>query len=151
MNTHIVLTANLAVYCFHLGGHLLNSVVNLPNWSSGTVEDMQRYSQFYHRRSNASFFGPVVLLSIVVGVGALLLVWNSDSLSRCLAMADLAISLVLFLIVLAIFRPMNIYFSGGKYEAKKLAHLVHRWKFYNRIRLVLVTAGFVVAVLLLNQ
>lgn len=64
MITKIFLWSVVLLYSFHFAGHLHNIVTNVPNCSSGKVEDINRYSNFYHKGNNTHYFAPVIFTSI---------------------------------------------------------------------------------------
>lgn len=147
MVTTILLWSIILLYSFHFAGHLHNIVANIPNWSSGTAEDMQRYANFYHRRNNTRYFAPVIFASIVACAAALAVIWNRSAAARYLVGTDLLIAIGTLLSVLTIFRPMNAYFESGEYEPQKLKTFVNRWLLFNNIRFVCILAGLVVSIM----
>jgi hypothetical protein len=150
MITKYFLWSIVLLYSFHFAGHLHNLVTNIPNWSSGTVEDMNRYSNFYHRGNNTYFFAPVIFASIIVCTITLLLVWNTGGVTRKLVLADLAIAVAALLAVFILFRPMNMYFEAKQYEPGKLKAFVDKWVLYNYIRMAFILAGLIFSIWALN-
>lgn len=146
MITEIFLWVVMLLYSFHFAGHLHNMVANVANWSSGTVEDMNRYSHFYHKGNNTHYFAPVIFASILASAIALILVWQKDGLLRTLMAADLFIATGVLISVLTLFRPMNVYFEAKQYEAVHLKVLVNKWLLYNKIRFVVILGGLIISI-----
>lgn len=151
MITTILLWAIVLLYSFHFAGHLHNIVANVANWSSGTIEDMNRYSNFFHKGNNTHYFAPVIFASIITCAITLILVWNSDVLTRNLVAVDLIISAGVLISVFTLFRPMNVYFESKQYESNKLKLLVNKWLLYNKIRLVIILGGLIISIWALNS
>lgn len=150
MITTIFLWINMILFAAHLFGHLHNSTVNVPNWSDGTPDDLVRYTRFYHRKTNTSYFAPVIFSSIATSLLSLILVWNNSSQLRLLAGIDLLIAAGTLVSVLTLFKPINDYFQGGQYEAGQLSALTIKWLRMNRLRIVFVAAGFAISIWMLN-
>ncbi len=151
MITAIFLWTVVLLYSFHFAGHLHNIVANVANWSSGTVEDMNRYSNFFHKGNNTHFFAPVIFASIISCALTLILVWDKNGLTRNLVAVDLIIAICILISVFTLFRPMNVYFESKQYESTKLKLLVNKWILYNRIRLVIILGGLVISIWALNS
>lgn len=151
MITKYFLWAIVLLYSFHFAGHLHNIITNVPNWSSGTIEDMNRYANFYHKGNNTHYFAPIIFGSIIVCFITLILVWNSGGITRNLVAFDLIIAIAVLLSVLTLFRPINIYFESMQYEPTKLKSLVNTWLLYNKIRLVIIFIGLIISLWALNS
>jgi len=151
MINSIFLWIVVLLYSFHFAGHLHNIVANVANWSSGTVEDMNRYSNFFHKANNTHYFAPVIFASIISCVITLILVWDKNGLTRNLVAVDLIIAICVLISVFTLFRPMNAYFESKQYESTKLRLLVKKWIFYNRIRLVIILGGLIISIWALNS
>ena len=151
MITSIFLWTVVLLYSFHFAGHLHNIVANVTNWSSGTVEDMNRYSNFYHKGNNTHFFAPVIFASIISCSITLILVWDINGLTRSLVAADLIIAIFVLISVVTFFRPMNVYFESKQYESTKLKLLVDKWILFNRIRVVIILGGLIISIWALSS
>jgi hypothetical protein len=151
MITTIFLWLIVLLYSFHFAGHLHNMITNVPNWSSGSVEDMNRYSNFYHNGNNTHYFAPVIFASIITCIFSLFLVWNVNGLIRNLVAIDLIIATGVLISVITLFRPMNVYFESKNYETVKLKSLVNKWLLYNTIRFFIILVGLIISIWALNS
>lgn len=151
MITSIFLWTVVLLYSFHFAGHLHNIVADVANWSSGTVEDMNRYRNFFHKGNNAHYFAPIIFASIISCFITLILVWDKNGLTRNLVAIDLFIAICVLISVFTLFRPMNVYFESKQYESTKLKLLVNKWILYNRIRLVIILGGLIISIWALNS
>jgi hypothetical protein len=115
------------------------------------MEDINRYSHFYHKGNNTHYFAPVIFTSIFACIITLFFVWNSGGLIRTLVAADLIIVAGVTISVFTIFRPINVYFESKQYESEKLKVLVQKWLFYNKIRLVIILVGLIISIWALNS
>ena len=147
----ILLWTIVLLYSFHFAGHLHNLISNVPNWSSGTIEDINRYNNFYHKSGNAQFFAPIIFATIVVCLITLFFVRKTGGLFCNLVLADLIIAVGILIAVLTIFRPMNTYFAAKQYDAVVLKSMVNKWVLYNYIRIVFVLIGLALSIRAMNS
>jgi hypothetical protein len=146
----ILLWSIVLLFSFHLAGHLHNMLANMPNWSSGSIEDMNRYGNFYHKATNTRFFAPVIFISVIVCILSLFFVWNQNGFTRNMVLLDLFIAMATLVAVLTVFRPMNEYFALQQYDPILLKSMVSRWIMYNYIRFFMILTGLVAAIWNLN-
>ena len=147
----ILLWAIVLLYSFHFAGHLHNLISNVPNWSSGTIEDINRYNNFYHKSGNTQFFRPIIFATTIVCLITLFFAWKTGGLSCSLVLADLIIAIGILIAVLTIFRPMNTYFAAKQHDAGVLKSIVNKWILYNYIRIVFVLLGLVLSIWALSS
>ena len=146
MTITIFLWTIILLFSFHVAGHIHNIVACVRNWSSGTIEDMNRYSNFYHKGNNTHYFAPVIFSSIIACFIALILVWNINTITRNLVLTDLIISIGVLISVFTLFRPMNTYFGSKQYETVKLKSMVNRWNILNYVRLAIILSGLIISI-----
>jgi hypothetical protein len=144
--TTILLWAIALLYSFHFAGHLHNMLTNVPNWSSGSIEDMNRYGTFYHKVTNARFFARVIFATILACILSLFYVWNQSDFVRNMVAADLVIVVLVLIGVFTVFRPMNNYFLQKQYEDVRLKEMVGKWVAYNYIRMVVILLGLILSI-----
>ena len=144
--TTVLLWAMMILYSFHFAGHLHNALTNIPNWSSGSMEDMNRYANFCHKATNTRFFAPVILATILVGIIALFYVWYQGDFVRNIVAIDLLISILVLIGVFTVFKPMNEYFAQQHYEAVPLKKMVTKWIAYNYVRMFIILIGFILSI-----
>lgn len=142
----ILLWAIMLLYSFHFAGHLHNALTNVPNWSSGSIEDMNRYATFYHKATNTRFFAPVIFATILVCIIALFYVWNQTDFVRNTVAVDLLIVILVLISVFTVFRPMNDYFAQRQYEPAPLKKMVEKWITYNYIRMLIILIGLILSI-----
>lgn len=142
----VLLWAIMILYSFHFAGHLHNALTNVPNWSSGTMEDMNRYANFCHKATNTRFFAPVIIATILVGIIALFYVWNQGDFVRNMVAIDLLIAILVLISVFRVFKPMNYYFSQKHYEVVQLKKMVEKWITYNYARMFIILIGFILSI-----
>ena len=142
----ILLWSIIILYSFHLSGHLHNMLTNVPNWSSGSVEDMNRYKAFYHKVTNTRFFAPVIFATIIICIISLFVVWNHSSFTRYLVLLCLLIAVAVLIAVFTVFRPMNEYFLLKQCEPLVLKKMVKKWLTYNYIRFFIILIGLIISI-----
>lgn len=142
----ILLWAVMLLYSFHFAGHLHNALTNVPNWSSGSVEDMKRYGAFYHKATNTRFFAPVIFATIFVCIVTLFYLWNHNPLNRNIVIADLLIAVLVLISVFTIFGPMNNYFSRQEYDPILLKTMVNKWVAWNYVRMLVILLGLILSI-----
>ncbi len=142
----ILIWSIMLIYGFHVAGHLHNILTNVPNWSSGSIEDMNRYGNFYHKATNTRFFAPVIFTTIFICVLALFYTWNQPNIIRNIVLIDLFIAILALVAVFTVFRPMNEYFANQQYDPILLKTMVQKWITYNYIRFSILLIGLVISI-----
>ncbi|MEQ1730017.1 MAG: DUF1772 domain-containing protein [Vicinamibacterales bacterium] len=150
--TIFLLWALVVLFGFHLAGHLYDMLANQPNWKSGEIPDVQRYRDFYRVASPARFFAPLVFGCTLMSIVTLAAVWKSGMPTvRNSVLLALIISLVVLVMTMQVFVPLNNFFFGTPaFDAEELRRKVSRWITLEFVRTTLLAIGFSSAIAALN-
>ena len=137
-----------------LGGHLFDTVVLVPIWSSAPPQSLSEWMKSPAASRVSLFFGrllPVLLAASVLGLAIALVLGLSDR--RALALTGLCGLLHIALIFL-FFIPTNRalgFLPGAAADPSRSGGLTQRWLFWNRVRICLDTVGLIAAVLAVSS
>ena len=138
------------MFSFHLAGHIFDKIAVIPNWNSGTIDDMQRNKAFFQKGQIRTFFGLMHLSCFLASLVSMILLWGDENPAHLYAMLAFALNFVASVWSIVYFVPMNKYFEAGEYEAETLKQMVKRWTMANHIRFVLLTIALGLAIAALN-
>ena len=146
----LVLWALVLCYSFFLAGHLYEVIAIVPNWSSGTPEDVGRYRDFLSHSGPGRYFMIVGLPAFITSILAIAATWSAGKRLRLLSIVPLLIFVVYGVWTEWYFVPINHYIGGEHYDAVILKAKVDGWVFWEIPRAVLVGLGLVVSICLLE-
>jgi hypothetical protein len=145
-----LLTASVVVWGIWCGGQVFNELMTVPMWSASPPESLKAYAEL-PTKGGAPFFPLFNPLFVVLAVSAALASWRTArearkwlALQAFIAVA-LFVSLVFYLVPLV--GTMFTRSVAGDLPASDIVAGVARWKFGNRIRLVVELLGFLCAVI----
>ena len=139
------------MFSFHLAGHIFDKIAVIPNWNSGTIDDMQRNKAFFQKGQIRTFFGLMHLSCFLASLVSMILLWGDENPAHLYAMLAFALNFVASVWSIVYFVPMNKYFEAGEYEAETLKQMVKRWTISNHFRFVLLTIALGLAIAALNN
>ena len=148
MLTEITLWATVLIFTIHLSGHIFDRIAIIPNWNSGTIDDMMRNKAFFQKGQIRTFFGLVILACFVSSLMGMILLWGNQRGSQY-AIAAFVLSTATNVWTIVYFVPMNKYFEAQDYEVDTLRRTVKKWVTANHLRFLLLTIalGFSIAAL----
>ncbi|MFM9903530.1 MAG: anthrone oxygenase family protein [Pyrinomonadaceae bacterium] len=143
----ILLFVTVLFLCFHLTGHVYESLVLVPNWKSGEVADVVRYVDFIRIGMPSHFFAIAqfgcLLLSLVTFIAA----WSEKEKVRMFAGLTLLISVIVMAGTFIIFVPINIYMgSTTNFDPVELKTKVTTWVNFEYVRIAVIALGLVTSI-----
>ena len=145
MRYRFLLWLNALVFGVYLVGHLFDITMIVPNWRSGTVEDIKLYNDFFHTADPRFFYSNIRPFSIAVSILCLLVFWSKGTLLRVLLIISLLIDLLIYVVTIYYFTPINDYLFHGETQSLDpvlVKEYVSKWVASNYIRIALLTVGF---------
>lgn len=139
------------MFSFHLAGHIFDKIAVIPNWNSGSIDDMQRNKAFFRKGQIRTFFELMHLSCFLVSLVSIILLWGDENPAHLYAMLAFALNFIASVWSIVYFIPMNKYFEAGEYEAETLKQMVKRWTMANHFRFVLLTIALGLAIAALNN
>lgn len=139
------------MFSFHLAGHIFDKIAIIPNWNSGSIDDMQRNKAFFRKGQIRTFFGLMHLSCFLVSLVSIILLWGVENPAHLYTMLAFTLNFVASVWSIVYFVPMNKYFEAGEFEAETLKQMVKRWTMANHFRFVLLTIALGLAIAALNN
>ena len=146
-----VLWALVLCFSFFFAGHLYEIIAIVPNWSSGSPEDVGRYRDFLSHSGPGTYFMIVLLPTLISSFLAIAVTWSKDKRLLLLSIVPLLVVIVYVVWTQSYFVPINKYIGGEHYDVAILKAKVDGWVFWEKLRAVLVGLGLVVSIAVLER
>jgi hypothetical protein len=140
---------NAVVFCVYLAAHLFDIFIIVPNWRSGTVEEIRLYNAFFDVTDPRNFFQFLRPISILISILCLVAYWRRGSPIRTLVIIAFLIDVGIYLFTSLYFSPINDYLflvDQSSLDPALVSDMVSKWIASNYIRIALVTVGFYTSV-----
>lgn len=144
MKSPFLLWLNAVVFCLYLAAHWFDILIIVPNWKSGTVEDLRLYHAFFHTTDPRQFFTFLRPVSITISLLCLFFYWYKGSPVRMLMVISFLIDVLLYVVTLFYFSPINDFLfldDGAPSDPAAVQEYVKKWIASNYIRIALITVG----------
>lgn len=144
MKYRFLLWLNALIFCIYLSGHLFDITIIIPNWNSGTLEEIRLYNDFFDRTDPRHFFLYIRPVSIAVSFICLLVFWTQGTLLRVFLLISFIIDILIYVVTLYYFSPINDYLflvDVVTYDEDLVRTYVSQWIASNYIRIALITVG----------
>ena len=148
-----LLIVSVIIWGIWCDGQVFNELMTVPKWSASPPESLKAYAEM-PSKGGAPFFPLFNPLFVVLAVGATLAAWKAARRSRkwlalsALIAVALFISLVFYLAPLI--QSMFSHSVAGDLSAAEIVAGVERWKWGNRVRLIVELFGFICSVIALR-
>lgn len=152
MNNPIVrfiLWSNAIVFAVYLAGHLFDIFIIIPNWQSGSLEEMVAFNEFFHKTNPVNYYKVIMYVSTALSLICVLLSLRVGGTMFVLLLIALVIDILIDIITLHYFTPMNEYLfleQGGLLEPERVKAYVRQWVTADYLRVALITIGFYTSV-----
>ena len=147
-----LLIASVIAWGIWCGGQVFNELMTVPIWSAAPPESLKVHAEL-PRKGGAPFFPLFGPLFAVLAIGAALAAWKFARRSRkwLVLSAFIAIAVSISLMYLApLVGSMFRHSMARDLPASDIVAGVERWKFGNRVRLIVELFGFVCSVVALR-
>jgi hypothetical protein len=148
-----LLIASVIVWGIWCGGQVFNELMTVPIWSASPPESLKVYAGL-PSKGGAPFFPLFNPLFVVLAIGAAFAAWGSARRSRKWLALSSVIAVALFVSLMFYLAPlvgsMFMHSVAGDLPAQEIVAGVERWKFGNRIRLIVELFGFACLVIALR-
>ncbi|CAN5557205.1 hypothetical protein BH10ACI3_BH10ACI3_27990 [soil metagenome] len=145
--TRILLFASVLFVCFHLTGHIYESLVLVPNWKSGEVADVVRYVDFIRIGMPSNFFAIAQFGCLLTSLAAFIAAWSAKGNVRFFAGLTFLISVIVMAGTFIIFVPINIYMgSPANFDPVELKIKVTTWVNFEYVRIAVIAIGLVTSI-----
>ena len=148
-----LLIASVLIWGIWCGGQVFNELMTVPIWSASPPESLKAYAEMPSKGA-APFFPLFNPLFVVLAVGATLVAWKAARRSRKWLALSALIAIALFISLVFYLAPLvQSMFShsvAGDLSASEIVAGVERWKWGNRVRLIVELFGFICSAIALR-
>lgn len=145
MQYRFLLWLNALVFCVYLVGHLFDILIIVPNWNSGSLDEIRLYNEFFHKTDPRFFFSSIRPFSIAISFVCLIVFWAKGTPIRALLLISLMIDILIYVVTQYYFSPINDYLflnDTQNLDPAVVKEYVSKWVASNYIRIALITVGF---------
>ena len=140
-----LLWLNALTFAFYLAGLLFDILILVPNWKSGSLEEIQLFNNFFHKTQPADFFKVVMPISTALSVICFIVFFNRGNPILVLLTISLLIDIGIDAVTLHYFVPINEYLfidKGGALNPQRVSEYVNSWITADYLRVGLIMIGF---------
>lgn len=131
----------------HFTGHLFDTLVIIPNWKAGTIDNLIRYNDFFVHTDPGSFFSIFVIGPTVMAIICFILYFKSKKEIKIILGIGLIITIISTLSTFLYFFPINNYLFWGEdtiLDPSRTKTLAAKWVLGEWFRLAL---GFITLII----
>ncbi len=147
------LWCNALVFAFYLAGHLFDIFILVPNWKSGSLQDIEVYNTFFHFTNPFDYYQVIMPVSTALSIICLAVFFRRGNPIAGLLVVSLLIDLGIDAVTLHFFVPINKYLffeQGGVLTADRVHDYVKSWITADYLRVGLIMIGFYASVAALH-
>jgi hypothetical protein len=148
-----LLWLNTLVFCVYLSAHLFDIFILIPNWRSGTMEDIQLYNAFFHQTNPYDFYKVIMPVSTVLSFSCFIAYAHRGNPMLVFLLIALLIDIGIDLVTWSFFLPINEYLffeQGGDLQPDRVREYVRSWVTADYLRTGLIVIGFYASLLALH-
>ncbi|MEO6132606.1 MAG: hypothetical protein ABIQ02_12210 [Saprospiraceae bacterium] len=149
MKFQFLLWFNALVFGAYFAGHIFDLFVIVPNWQSGTTEDILLFQSFFHKTNPLDFFRVIMPISTALSIICFLVFFKKGNPMLALLSISLMIDILIDFVTFHYFTPIHKYlFVGqmGTLDPQRVHDYVSSWVTADYLRLALITIGFYASV-----
>ena len=150
MKYRFLLWLNALVFCIYLAGHLFDVFILVPNWKSGSMEDIRMYNSFFHKTNPFDFFRIIMPVSTGLSLLCFITFLRRGNPLITLVLISLLIDIGIYLVTLHYFLPINEYLffeQGGELSPDRVREYVKNWVTADYLRIAMIMIGFYSSIL----
>jgi hypothetical protein len=144
-----LLWCNALVFAFYLAGLLFDLFILVPNWRSGTVNEIQVFNAFFHYTDPVDFYKAIMPVSTGLSVICFVVFANRGNPMLMFLAISLLIDIGIDAVTLHYFIPINQYLSleqGSELNPQRVSDYVRSWITADYLRIGLIMIGVYAAV-----
>ncbi len=148
-----LLIASVFVWGIWCGGQIFNELMVVPIWSASPPESLKVYRQL-PSIGGGLFFPIVSMLFFLLAIISAIAAWKSARRARKWLALSAGTAVLLLVVLVSYLAPLVMsmfqHSVAGDLPAAEIIAGVERWKFGNRIRLIVECVGFVFSIIALR-
>ena len=144
MKYRFLLWLNALVFCAYLAGSLFDVFYLVPNWQSGTIEDIHRFNAFFHNTNPMDFYRLIMPVSTGLSIICFFVFFNRGNPVLILLTISLLIDIGIDAVTLYYFIPIIDYLSlenVGELNPQRVNEYVKSWITADYLRIGLIMIG----------
>jgi hypothetical protein len=148
-----LLWCNAVVFAFYLAGHLFDLFILVPNWKSGSMEEIQVFNTFFHYTNPFDYYKIIMPVSTAFSVICFIVFFRRGNPIQMLLAISLLIDIGIDAVTLHYFIPINEYLffeQGGELHPDRVMEYVKGWVTADYLRIGLIMIGFYASVAALH-
>jgi hypothetical protein len=145
-----LLWCNAIVFAIYLAGHLFDILIIIPNWKSGSIEEIILFNDFFHKTNPVNYYRIIMWISTVLSVLCFVVAWPMGNPVRTLLGISLVIDILIDIVTWHYFTPINEYLfleQGGELQQARVREYVTQWVVADYLRVGLIMIGFYTSIL----
>ena len=140
-----LLWLNALTFAFYLAGLLFDILILVPNWKSGSLEEIKLFNDFFHKTQPADFYRIIMPISTALSVICFFVFYKRGNPILILLMISLLIDVGIDAVTWHYFVPINEYLfldNGGELNPQRVSEYVNSWITADYLRVGLIMIGF---------
>ncbi|MEP6645471.1 MAG: hypothetical protein ABJC12_00160 [Saprospiraceae bacterium] len=145
MKFQFLLWCNALVFAAYFAGHIFDIFIIVPNWSSGSTQDLMLFQDFFHKTNPLDFFRVIMPISTTLSVICFIVFIRQGSPIVALLGISLLIDILIDFVTFHYFTSIKQYLfveNEGVLDPERVRHYVSAWVTADYLRLALITIGF---------
>ena len=145
MKYQFLLWCNALAFAAYLAGHLFDLFIIIPNWKSGSMEDILLFNNFFHLTNPVNYYRVIMPISTALSLLCCIAFWKKGNPILALLIISLLIDILIDAVTIHYFRPINDYLffeQGGAFDPERVKQYVSSWVKADYLRVALITIGF---------
>ena len=139
-----LLWLNAMTFAFYLAGLLFDILILVPNWRSGSLEEIKLFNDFFHVAQPADFFKVIMPVSTGLSGICFFVFFNRGNPILILLTISLLIDIGIDAVTWHYFVPINeyLFLDGGQLNPERVSEYVNSWITADYLRVGLIMIGF---------
>ncbi|MEP6796326.1 MAG: hypothetical protein ABJB16_18505 [Saprospiraceae bacterium] len=145
MKFQFFLWCNALVFAVYFAGHMFDLFIILPNWRSGSIEDITLFNSFFHNTNPIDFYRVIMPISTAFSVVCFAVFIRKGNPMLVLLSISLVMDILIDFVTLHYFTPISQYLfdnNTGVLDPLRVHQYVSTWIKADYLRLALIMIGF---------
>lgn len=149
MKFQFLLWCNALVFAAFFAAHMFDVFVIIPNWKSGSIEDITLFNNFFHTTNPFDFYRVIMPISTGISVICFVTFFKKGNPILMFLTISLVMDILIDFVTLHYFTPINKYLfsdNSGTLDPLRVHEYVSSWITADYLRIALISIGFYASV-----
>ncbi|HZV71060.1 MAG TPA: hypothetical protein VFG10_16010 [Saprospiraceae bacterium] len=145
MKFQFLLWCNALVFAAYFAGHLFDLFIIIPNWSSGSIEEITLFNNFFHKTNPIDFYKVIMPFSTGLSVLCFIAFIRKGNPILVFLAICLFMDILIDVVTLHYFTPIHQYLfndQAGNLDTQRVQKYVSTWMTADYMRLAFISIGF---------